>query len=115
MGQGGQSVHNPRLLFALHRTLSIRYLTRRWTRSLLIVLSIALGVATLVATRLLNTSLVKATEQVLNPLAAADDLVVVNGQTGMSIRLAEEMRAAHVPHVKSISPLIVGRVTLTEL
>ena len=34
-------------MFSVFRTLSLRYLSRRWFRAFLIVLSIALGVATL--------------------------------------------------------------------
>ena len=59
MAQAGPSARGAWLPLALHRTLSLRYLRRRWPRTLLIVLSIALGVATLVATRLLNTNLMK--------------------------------------------------------
>ncbi len=41
-------------MLSLYRTLSLRYLSRRWFRALLIVATIALGVGTLVATRALE-------------------------------------------------------------
>jgi len=47
-----------------------RYLSKRWFRAVLIVACIALGVATLVATRALSETMNKAGLQASNPLAA---------------------------------------------
>ena len=47
-------------MWSLHRTLSLRYLRQRWLRAALIIVSIALGVAVLLATRVLNQSMAKA-------------------------------------------------------
>ncbi|MDN4634844.1 hypothetical protein QCD71_25410, partial [Sphingomonas sp. PsM26] len=47
---------------SLYRVLSGRYLRRRWFRSLAIIASIALGVATLVATQVLNTTMTSAAQ-----------------------------------------------------
>ncbi len=55
-------------MFSLYRTLSLRYLRRRWSRATLIVVSITLGVAILVATQMLKQSMVQA-GQVAAPLS----------------------------------------------
>ena len=96
-------------------TLSLRYLGRHRTRTLLVMLSIALGVATLVATRVLNHTLVRAAEEAVSPFSGASDLIVVNGQTGMSYTLADEIRAAKIPGVRSVQPVVIGRVIIPEL
>ena len=57
-------------MLSVYRTLSVRYLRQRWTRASLIVASIALGVATLVATASLNETMNKAVHVAANPLAA---------------------------------------------
>ena len=99
----------------VHRTLSLRYLGRHRLRTLLVMLSIALGVATLVGTRTLSHTLVKAAEEAFSPFSSASDLIVVNGQTGMSAKLADEIRAARIPYVRSVQALVIGRVTIPEL
>src|ERR1700716_3309620 len=78
-------------MLSLYRTLSLRYLSRRWFRALLIVASIALGVATLVATRALNETMSKAALNAANPMAGVADLVVSNGETPIARTLAEEI------------------------
>src|SRR5207245_2780061 len=102
------------LSFDLYRTLSLRYLGRRRSRTFLIILSIAPGVATLVATQSLNAILVKAAEEAAAPLASAGDIIVINGQTGMSVKVAEEMREAKIPGVRSVQAIVMGRVTIPE-
>ncbi len=99
----------------VHLTLSLRYLSRHRMRTLLVMLSISLGVATLVATQTLNATLVKAAEEAVSPFSGVADLVVINGQTGMSVRLVDEIRDANVPGVRSVNPLITGRVTIPEV
>ena len=58
-------------MWSLHRTLSLRYLRQRWLRAALIIVSIALGVAVLLATRVLNQSMAKAARGAITPLAGA--------------------------------------------
>src|SRR2546421_333104 len=67
-------------MLSVSRTLSLRYLAQRWPRVLLIVLSIALGVATLLATRSLDQTMVKAAGNVANPLAGIGPRPVVAGK-----------------------------------
>src|SRR5262249_15589654 len=87
-------------MLSLYRTLSLRYLSRRWFRAILIVASIALGVATLVATRALNETMSKAALNASNPMAGIADLVVSNGEQPIDHHLAKEI--AEVKGVKSV-------------
>jgi putative ABC transport system permease protein len=86
-------------MIALYRTLSFRYFSRRWFRALLITLSIALGVATLVATRTLNDTMGNAIVASNNPLAGIVDFIVTSGELTISRDLAKEIAA--VPGVGS--------------
>src|SRR5262245_10517403 len=99
-------------MLSVYRTLSVRYLSRRWFRAVLIVCSIALGVATLVATRALNETMTKAGLATVNPLAGVADLVVNNGEANVSIELAERLR--RVPGVQSANPRIFRTVKLPD-
>jgi putative ABC transport system permease protein len=99
-------------MLALYRTLSLRYLSRRWFRAVLIVASIALGVATLVATRALNETMSKALAVSNNPLAGTVDLIVSNGDLPVPASLAEEIAAA--PGVRSAWPRSFGRARLVD-
>jgi putative ABC transport system permease protein len=94
-------------MLSLYRTLSIRYLSRRWFRALLIVLSIALGVATLVATRTLNDTMARAVVAASNPLAGLVDLIVNNADLRVSRDLAREIAA--VAGVKKVQARLWGR------
>src|SRR5437870_5353322 len=91
-------------MLSLHRTLSLRYLSRRWFRALLVVASIMLGVATLVATRALSETMSKAVLASGNPMAGEIDLIVTNGDLNIDRDLATELRKS--PGVKSAHPLI---------
>jgi putative ABC transport system permease protein len=102
-------------MLALFRTFSLRYLRRRWFWALLVVASIALGVAMLAATQALNQTMVKAGGAAANPLAGFADLQVSNGDFGVGREVAERLRAAHVPGVQAVQPLVVGRVLLPDL
>lgn len=102
-------------MLPLYRTLSLRHLRRRWSRAALIVASIALGVATLVATRALNGSMTTAARSAVNPLAGFADLQVSNGTFGVPAELVEEIRAARLPGVRAVQPLVLGRVALIDL
>ena len=99
---------------ALQRTLSFGYLRQRWMRTCLVVASIALGVATLVATRALNANLNKAGRDAANPLSGMTDLLVTNGQSGVPRELADKIKA-QVPEVREAQPMVFGRVLITEL
>jgi putative ABC transport system permease protein len=95
------------------RLLSARYLMQRWDRSVLIVASIALGVATLVSTRILNQCIETAAMDSTTPLGIGD-LFITNGELGVNRGLADEVRDANIPGVKSVQPFVVDRVTLPE-
>lgn len=102
-------------MLSLHRTLSLRYLRQRSTRTLLIVASIALGVATLVATRTLSQSMHQAAKQSLNPLAGTADLIVSNGETGVPRGLADKLSQAHIAGLRAITPIVLTRAAVPEL
>jgi putative ABC transport system permease protein len=101
-------------VFALQRNLSFGYLRQHRTRTLLVVLSIALGVATLVATRALNACLGQAARQAVNPLSQMADLLVVNAQTGVPRELADRLRRAGIPGLEDAQPFVWGRAYLPE-
>jgi putative ABC transport system permease protein len=100
-------------MFALYRTLSLRYLEQRWPRAVLVVASIALGVATLVATRALNQSMTEAVRGATAPLAGVADLHVSNGESGIPISLATEL--SEIEGVRRVEPVVVGRVRMPDL
>jgi putative ABC transport system permease protein len=99
----------------LQRTLSLGYLRQHPTRASLVVLSIALGVAALVSTRLLNASMTEAALKSVNPLARLADLVVVSGEARLTRDVAERIEEAHVPGLKEVRPLVITRVALPQL
>lgn len=102
-------------MLSLLRTISLRYLLRRWSRAALVVLSIALGVATLVSTRALNQTMGQATQGAISPFLDLTDLLVGNGQCGLPVGVADEIRAANIDGVRQVIPLVFGRVLLPEL
>ena len=67
---------------AVYRLLALRYMLHRWDRAALIVVSIALGVATLVSARILNQCLEAAAQDTTTPVGGAD-LYVTNGEAGV--------------------------------
>src|SRR5262245_35895178 len=100
-------------MFSLYRTLSLRHLRRRAGRAALVVVSIALGVATLVATRVLNRSMAAAARAATSPLAGAADLVAANAEAGVARELAADLRS--VPGLRAVQPLLIERVHLPDL
>jgi putative ABC transport system permease protein len=100
---------------ALYLTLSLRYLRRRWFWAVLIVASIALGVAMLAATQALNQTMVKAARGAGNPLAGTADLQVGNGDFGVPRAVADQLARAAVPGVEILQPLVLQRVMLPDL
>jgi putative ABC transport system permease protein len=99
--------------FSLFRTLSLRHLRLRWSRAVMVIASIALGVATMVATRALNRSMQEAMKSSTHPLEGMAELVVSNGDVGVRLDLAPEV--AQVPGVKSVMPLLIENVILPDL
>jgi putative ABC transport system permease protein len=100
-----------RSLFALIRTVSIRYLAKRWDRAALIVASIALGVAMLVSTQLLNRCLEAAAMESVNPGSEPADLAVTSNRR-VRLDLLPALRA--IPGVASAQPFILERVVLPD-
>src|SRR5262245_60419365 len=100
-------------MYSLYRTLSLRYLLQRWSRAVLVIATVTLGVATLVATRALNDSMVAAARGAGAPLAESADLVVGNGEAGVNPELAKEL--AEVPGVRQVESMVDGRVRLPDL
>lgn len=98
-------------MLPFYRLLSLRYLLQRWDRAALIVASIALGVATLVSTRILNACIETAASQTSSPLGVGE-LLVANGEVGVPRSLGDEIVAAQIPGVKSVQPLVIERVYL---
>jgi putative ABC transport system permease protein len=100
-------------MLSVYQTLSYRYLSRRWFRALLIVASIALGVATLVATQALNDTMTKATLARINPMPAVADFVVSYSEAGVSSDLARTLQ--NVSGVQDASPRIFDTILIPEL
>ncbi len=80
----------------VYRLLALRYLFQRWDRAALIILSISLGVATLVSARILNRCVELAALDTTTPGGSAE-LYVANGEAGVLRGVADELRAAQVP------------------
>src|SRR5688572_26384409 len=99
---------------SVYRLLALRYLLQRWDRAALIVASIALGVATLVSARILNQCIEAAAQDTTTPGASAE-LFVTNGEAGVHRAVADDLRAARVPGVRAVEPLVYDRVTLPDL
>lgn len=99
---------------SVYRVLSLRYLFHRWDRALLIVASIALGVAAVVSARILNNLIEIAAQDTTTPAGAAE-LYVTNGEAGVHRGIAEELRDAHIPGLKSAQPVVFDRITLPDL
>jgi len=100
-------------MLSLYRTLSLRFFQQRWSRALLVVASVASGVALLVATRAINASMGAAARSAFNPLARFAELIVTNGDAGVPSHLAP--RLAQVRGVRRAEPLIFGRTRLPDL
>jgi putative ABC transport system permease protein len=99
---------------SVYRLLALRYVLQRWDRAAIVVVSIALGVATLVSARILNQCIEAAAQETTTPGASAG-LYVTNGEAGVLRSVSDELRAADIPGVRSVQPLIFDRVTLPDL
>ena len=91
----------------LFRTLSARFLRRRWERAVLVTFSIALGVATLVSTRLLSGAVGFIANDAALPVPGAD--LVIWGEGGTPASVARDLDDAKVPGVERVMPLIIDR------
>ncbi len=99
----------------LYRLLSVRYLLHRWDRAVLIIASIALGVATLVSSRILTQCIETAATETTTPLKRSSDLFVHNGEVGVLRSVADDLRNANVPGIASVQPLVYERISLPGL
>src|SRR5262249_38225202 len=97
---------------SLLKILSVRYWRRCPGRLVLVIASIALGVAAWVATRALNTHLNQSSRDSVTPLAGAADLLISNGDAGVARTLVESLR--RVNGIQTVRPLIVQRVLLPD-
>ncbi len=97
-------------MLSLYRTLSLRYLSRRWFRAMLVIASIMLGVAILVATQALNETMSKATLASSNPIAGTIDFIVTNGDFPIDRSLAKEIET--VKGVKEVHAKIFDQAKI---
>jgi putative ABC transport system permease protein len=102
-------------MISLFRTLSISYIGQHRIRTGLVVLSIALGVAVLVATQGLSRGLKGGVQDSVNPLSGLADVLVVKGGAGVPASLAAEIRAANIPGIADAQPFVFARVSIVEL
>src|SRR5262249_53451375 len=79
------------------------------------VISIALGVGILVATRLLSQSMTKAARVIANPLADIADLHVTNSDFGVDSRVVDDLVQARISGVLQVRPVVLGQVALLDL
>lgn len=100
-------------MLSVYRTLSLRYLRRRWVRAVLIVACIVLGVGMLVFTRALNETMNRAGLATVNPMPGVADLVVSNGKLTIPADLAKTL--GHIPGVQEAWPRIFEHVKLPGL
>jgi putative ABC transport system permease protein len=101
-------------MLTLLRTLSVGYLGLRPIRTILVVLSIALGVAVLVATQALGQAINKSIQDGVNPLAALADLFIVNAEAGMPAHLADDLRAAEIGGIARVTPFVYNRMSIAD-
>ena len=73
------------------------------------------ALATLVSARILNQCVETAAAQTTTPAAGAADLYVSNGELGVLRTVVEDLRAANLPGVRSVAPLVFERLTLPDL
>jgi len=100
-------------MFSLFWSFSLRYLRRHWGRSLLVVLSIALGVGTWIATDALNLALQRAVRDSISPPGQGAQLIIDNPDTGI-VNAALRQRIASVPGVRAVVPWIRKSITLSS-
>ena len=92
-------------VLSLWRSLGFAQYTAKPLRMALLVLSIALGVATLVGTQALGKGLASSRK---NPLYQGFDLLVVGGRTGVPRQIATDIRAKPPLGVLTARALVIG-------
>src|ERR1700676_4528949 len=97
----------------LYPALSMSYWPRHHAQAILMLLSVGLGVATWMATLVLNQSLEEAGREAGAPIAGSADLYIGNGDAGVQQGLVESL--TRVPGVRAVQPLVIHRATLPEL
>jgi putative ABC transport system permease protein len=100
---------------SLFHLIGLRPLARRWDRSLLVIASIALGVATLVSSRILNERIESAAQATTTPLKSTADLYLSNSELGIDRQVSDDLRNAAIPGVRDVRPLLYERIELPEL
>lgn len=98
---------------ALFWLLNSRYWRRRPLRAVLVLASIALGVAAWTATDVLTRSVAYALGHLSTPLTGTADLYVTNGDAGVAADLAADL--AGLPGVRAVRPLVLERILLPDL
>jgi putative ABC transport system permease protein len=99
------------IMFSLFRTLSLGYLWRHKIRAVLVMLSIALGVAAWIATRALYGTVTHALHDAAAPLRGDADLYVTNYASRFIDASLEYQLQKGVPGIERIEPLILENVT----
>lgn len=100
-------------MIRLFAQLSANYLIRHFMQTMLMILGIALGVATFCMSSVIENSLDRALEHSRDPLFGSADIYVSNGDTGVPKQLAGSLK--RVPGGKSIKARIIKRGTVPEL
>jgi putative ABC transport system permease protein len=95
------------------RRVSLRHFARHKLRVALTVFGIALGVATIVAMRILLEAVTASYGRAIERLAGRASLEVVNGEAGVPEQLLDELR--RVPGVTGASPSVSGWLPLPAL
>jgi putative ABC transport system permease protein len=97
-------------MLALIRLISLRYLARHPLRVGLTLTGIALGVAAVVAIRLVNDSITLGMRRIATELAGGSHLIVSGDKTGVPEELLEQVKS--VPGVAHAAPVVKQTVLL---
>jgi hypothetical protein len=95
------------------RRVSLRHFARHKLRTFFTTGGIALGVAAMVAVRLVNDSASRAFESAVERMAGKTALEIANGSVGVPEELLEELRA--VPGVAVAAPSVQGILPVSGL
>jgi len=100
-------------MIRLFAQLSANHLARNLMQSVLMLLGIALGVATFCMSSVIENSLNRALENSRDPLFGSADVYVSNGDTGVPKGLIHSL--VSIPGIKSIKGRVIERGTIPEL
>jgi putative ABC transport system permease protein len=101
-------------MFSLFGAFSVPYLQRRWERAFLIICSIALGVATLVSSEVINRLIDSLTKETSTPVAVGE-LLISNGELGIDASVLPALEKAKIAGVSQLLPVTIDRVQLEEI